>query len=228
MSYSNLSLKAGKIELYEDAVSSDGNVLISANRTADVSANIDINLKPQSDGTIYTSKEDKTSSKVGGGFDAAGRVDIYTNTFGTELITTINIKLGSNISSFSGTKIIGENGGDAAYFISISDNVNGKIYKAEFICTDIPVSGIGGDSNIGIYAHSGEFTDLNPNDNVTGGIELFTNNTMVARKYQSVGTATAIQDLNGKKLYFFSTNGSSITSYGDVEFLVKLYGVRVE
>jgi hypothetical protein len=229
MPYSNLSLKAGKIELYEDAGSSDGNVLISANRTTDADADIDINLKPQSKGTIYASKEDKTSSKVGGGFDAAGRVDIYTNTHGTELITIINIKLGSNISSFIGTdKIIGENGNssDPAYFIDLSSSVNGIIYKIDFICTTIPNSSTG-NTSIGIYTSSHDKV-ASSFANTSGeniGEKICIPISLSSRYFKSY--SSNLPDLDGQKLYFFTnTSSGSTETYSDIELIVKLYGIK--
>ena len=117
------------------------------------------------------------------GFDAAGRVDIYTNSFG--------------ISSFTGTDGINE----AAHFITISEAVNGKIYKAEFTYTDVPLpDGIEGDTNIGIYATT---SDIPPDSTIQDGTKLFSETIMEARKYQMVGSSSVIEDLSVNTIYIY-------------------------
>jgi hypothetical protein len=144
--------------------------------------------------------------------------------FNSEIITTIFVDLApaSGTISYSfdtdGDAIGKDASTDPAYITQLEEDVNGYVYKGEFICLEAPA---GGDTHVGIYANSSGAI-------VPGGAA--NEHAILAPVAQSFGKLTNFTVTSGLNdndyLYVVQGNTQAKAQYTAGKFLIRLYGFK--
>ena len=175
-------------------------------------------------GNRYNSLINKSDGLIGDGFDSVTKRDVYINTIGEAIITTILIDFGSNNMTCYSTgdaRIIGKDGIMLqSHFYKVTSAVNGVVYKVELNCIETPTIG---DTNIGITQHSNIIFSGDPSS--VAGEAIITGVDVIEKGVHVSSIGTIPDGLNNKYLYLFHVGTpSSNVLYGAGKFLIKLYG----
>ena len=222
-----------KILTSQLAVSNAAGTEALLNATQDGAVNLYYNgvgpkLATASDGVTVTGDVSITStaaSAVGGGFDGAETATIQIGEVNQEIITTIQIDLGTGgatdiVSSSTAGDVIGENDTAAAFITKYDSTKNGVLYKAELICLETPA---GGDTDINLVLNATSLAEDAAGETeghviVDGGAQ-----TIGMRTESTASVVTAAAGAHNDYIYL-THGGTTAGTYSAGKFLIRLYG----
>jgi len=167
------------------------------------------------------------ASAVGAGFDGAETVAIQVGEVNQEIITTIQIDLGTGgatdiVSSGTAGDVIGENDTAAAFITKYDSTKNGVLYKAELICLETPV---GGDTDINLVLNATSLAEDAAGEAeghviIDGGAQ-----TIGMRTESTASVVTAAAGAHNDYIYL-THGGTTAGTYSAGKFLIRLYGAK--
>jgi hypothetical protein len=159
-----------------------------------------------------------TANAAGSGFVTVALLKTYVSKVNGIITTNIFVDIGAGamVSDNTGKNVIGENGATNAYLTRVTTAVNGVVYKGEFSCIEVPLTG---DPYVSLAANSGTLSEGVPGE----GQHLLADNGVnltLAKKIDLTIPPGGIAD----DYLYLTHGGTTVGTYTAGKFLITLYG----